>query len=218
MIDLADVRAIATPQSLAKYLLGSPVKERRNELWYKSPFRDEMEASFEVSDRGFHDFGTGEHYDIFSFVQKLKRCSFKDSVEILASIYGIADRDYESRKLAEWYRRQREQEEKRAKIRDWFYLRVWDAVDAEDRENRELTKMFAGDFSDNTYKICLDRQNTIDMMKEQLADYTETWQDKEELMKKAMRGELPKWLTIRLRNHIMTLESLGIVLNQKREY
>lgn len=216
MADLEDIRAVATPQDVAKYFLGLPVKERRNELWYKSPFRaEERTASFVVSPKGFHDFGTGEHFDIFSFVTRLKNCTFRESVDTLASIFGIQDRAYKSRELDLWYKRQNLELDRHRALLDWLYLRIWDEVDNEYRENNECLSIFKNDI--DAYKICIDRQVSILGMKEHLAEGCDTWEEKEELMNSAIKGELPTWLMNRLKA-TMTLWDLNIKLRQKREY
>lgn len=61
---------------LADYLhsLGyNPIKQQSNNLWYKSPFRDEREASFKVNtDRNlWYDFGTGKGGNIIALAQEL---------------------------------------------------------------------------------------------------------------------------------------------------
>ena len=219
MIATTDIKAIVTPQSLARYLLGSPVKERRNELWYKSPFRRETEASFVVSDRGFHDFGTDEHYDIFSFVQKLKHCSFKDSVEALASMYGVADREYDSKELLRWHRTQREAQLRYEQELRAIYLAIWDEVDAELREVAEDIELIKGrkEYID-AYKILLDRKVSAWGMNEYLAQDIDNMKDKEELKQKVMKGELPTWLMDRLRAHTTILQNMPTKQNLRREY
>lgn len=61
---------------IADYLhsLGhSPVKQQGNSLWYKSPFREEREASFKVNtDRNeWYDFGAGKGGNIIALAQEL---------------------------------------------------------------------------------------------------------------------------------------------------
>ena len=61
---------------IADYLksLGyTPVKQQGNSLWYKSPFRQETEASFKVNtDRNqWYDFGTGKGGNIIALAQEL---------------------------------------------------------------------------------------------------------------------------------------------------
>ena len=217
MINVAELKSVATPQSVARYFLGSPEKELNNALWYKSPFRRETAASFEVSSRGLHDFGTDTHYDVISFVQKLRHCGFKEAVEILCSIYGLEGRE-EDRELQRWLKQKQIENERYIAKVERFYLDLWGAVDKEDAENRECLKIFAGDFSDDTYKICLDRQCYIEGLKEHLVCYTNTFKDKEDLYKRYKRGEFPKWLMTRLQNYITLSTISDTIQRRNREY
>ena len=45
---------------------------------------DDSHPSFAVYKNAAHDFTTGQHYDIFEFVQIMRGCSFKEAVEELA--------------------------------------------------------------------------------------------------------------------------------------
>ena len=61
---------------LADYLqsLGySPVKQQGKSLWYKSPFREETEASFKINTElnQWYDFGTGNGGNIIALTQEL---------------------------------------------------------------------------------------------------------------------------------------------------
>jgi len=61
---------------IADYLqsLGySPVKQQGKSLWYKSPFREETEASFKVNTNlnQWYDFGTGKGGNIIALAQEL---------------------------------------------------------------------------------------------------------------------------------------------------
>ena len=63
---------------IADYLqsLGySPVKRQGKNLWYKSPFREETEASFKVNTElnQWYDFGTGKGGNIIALAQELYR-------------------------------------------------------------------------------------------------------------------------------------------------
>lgn len=217
MIDLADIKAIASPKEVAKYFLGMPNYEKGRNAWYCSPFRQETHPSFKVDDIGMYDFGSNESYDVFRFVREIKKCSFKESVEILASLFGVTDREYDSRSLASWYKEQREKQEEYRKLLNWFYLRTWGEVDKEYKINQQCLEIFGHDPDDETYKICLDNQASIWGMEEYLAQYCDTWEDKEKLMRRALKGDLPKWLMDRLKG-TTTLWDLNIKLRQRREY
>ena len=61
---------------IADYLqsLGyNPVKQQGKSLWYKSPFREETEASFKVNTElnQWYDFGTGKGGNIIALAQEL---------------------------------------------------------------------------------------------------------------------------------------------------
>ena len=75
-------------------VIGKSVKLRRNgrEWVGLSPFTKEKTPSFYVNDvKGFyHDFSSGKHGDIISFLQETERLSFNEAVEKLASEAGMA--------------------------------------------------------------------------------------------------------------------------------
>ena len=218
MIALADIKAIATPKEVARYFLGEPKFTKGKNSWYCSPFREEQHPSFKVDDVGMYDFGTNTSYDIFKFVQGMKCCDFKESVNILASLFGVAERDYDDGKLAMWYKKQREEQERyRQEVHD-FYLVVWDEVDDEYHVNKDCLEIFKGDLEGDAYKICLDRQASVWSMEEYLAQEVLTWEDEEKLMQKAMKGELPTWLMDRLKVRMPMLLILHIGHTQRREY
>src|SRR5271157_1912020 len=57
-----------------------------------SPFNAEKTPSFFVNDQKgfFHDFSSGKHGDIFTFVIETEGLSFPDAVERLAAMAGVA--------------------------------------------------------------------------------------------------------------------------------
>ena len=80
----------------------SPVKRQGNSLWYKSPFREETEASFKVNTElnQWYDFGTGKGGNIIALAQELYR---SDNVRYLLEQIGrqtphIRHIDYSLRK------------------------------------------------------------------------------------------------------------------------
>ena len=74
-------------------VVGKRVKLKRQGREYiaLSPFKQEKTPSFTVNDqKGFyHCFASGEHGDIFSFLQKTEGLSFPESVERLAGEAGL---------------------------------------------------------------------------------------------------------------------------------
>ena len=75
-------------------VIGKSVKLRRQGREYVglSPFTKEKSPSFFVNDdKGFfHDFSSGKHGDLISFLQETERLSFTEAVERLAAEAGMA--------------------------------------------------------------------------------------------------------------------------------
>lgn len=61
-------------------------KEKGNNRWYLSPFRNEKTPSFKVNQsiNKFYDFGTEESGDVINLIQKLKGFSTADALEYLS--------------------------------------------------------------------------------------------------------------------------------------
>src|SRR5579871_6931325 len=74
-------------------VIGKTVKLRRQGREYVglSPFNKEKSPSFFVNDdKGFfHDFSSGKHGDLISFLQETERLSFPEAVERLAAEAGV---------------------------------------------------------------------------------------------------------------------------------
>src|ERR1700741_2658529 len=74
-------------------VIGRTVKLRRQGREYVglSPFNKEKSPSFYVNDdKGFyHDFSSGKHGDIISFLQETERLSFREAIEKLAAEAGV---------------------------------------------------------------------------------------------------------------------------------
>jgi DNA primase len=97
-------------------VIGRSVKLRRQGREYVglSPFAKERTPSFFVNDdKGFfHDFSSGKHGDLISFLQETERLSFVEAVERLAAEAGLA--------LPEQDPRAAEQERERQTLSDWL--------------------------------------------------------------------------------------------------
>ncbi len=96
-------------------VIGRTVKLRRQGREYVglSPFSKEKSPSFFVNDdKGFfHDFSSGKHGDLISFLQETERLSFMEAVERLAAEAGVpmpapdpraAEQARERQDLSEW--------------------------------------------------------------------------------------------------------------------
>src|SRR5579875_3536771 len=75
-------------------VIGRSVRLRRSGREYVglSPFAKEKSPSFYVNDEKgfFHDFSSGKHGDLISFLQETERLSFMEAVERLAAEAGMA--------------------------------------------------------------------------------------------------------------------------------
>jgi DNA primase len=96
-------------------VIGRSVKLRRQGREYVglSPFNKERTPSFYVNDdKGFfHDFSSGKHGDLISFLQETERLSFVEAVERLAAEAGVplpapdpqaAEQARERQELSDW--------------------------------------------------------------------------------------------------------------------
>jgi len=99
-------------------VIGRSVKLRRQGREYVglSPFSKEKTPSFYVNDEKgfFHDFSSGKHGDLISFLQETERLSFVEAVERLASEAGVA--------LPAPDPRAAEHEKVRQSLSDWLTL------------------------------------------------------------------------------------------------
>ena len=76
-----EIKTMLTNKEVVTRYLGTPIKTTSTGIWYKSPFRSERTASFCVSNKGIHDFGTGQHYDVISFVSALFEISYWEATK-----------------------------------------------------------------------------------------------------------------------------------------
>ena len=96
-------------------VIGRSVKLKRQgrEFVGLSPFTKEKSPSFFVNDdKGFfHDFSSGKHGDVISFLQETERLSFPEAVERLAAEAGMqmpaedpqaAEREQRRQGLTDW--------------------------------------------------------------------------------------------------------------------
>jgi DNA primase len=99
-------------------IIGKTVKLRRQGREYVglSPFTKEKTPSFFVNDdKGFfHDFSSGKHGDLISFLQETERLSFTEAVERLAAEAGVPLPAPDPRAEAE--------DRARAGLADWLEL------------------------------------------------------------------------------------------------
>lgn len=113
----AEIKRVLENKEVVQRYLGLPEKHTSTGNWYKSPFRSEKTASFCVSSKGIHDFGSSEHYDIISFVQRYFNTTTYQALEILCNDFGInLQNEYETDKTIQLLKRKREEERKAKEI------------------------------------------------------------------------------------------------------
>lgn len=188
---VAVIKQTVDPISLARRYLGQPIHERGHQLWYKSPFRaEERTASFVVSDKGFHDFGTSEHYDVIDFIMKFMRCSFLEACDVLERDYGIISNPYVTNEVAQILKKQAEENKLYTeKIKTWYnefsceianaYRRCFDEI--------EKVKEKPNFFESDRYAELLHVHASIEGLLEFIDD-VEKFEQKEKLYQR--RGEL----------------------------
>lgn len=85
-----EVKEYLKPEQVSEYYIEQKGKKSGSNVFYKSPFRNEKTASFCVNNsKGFHDFGTGWHGDIISFVSKLYNVAPLDAAKILIKNFSL---------------------------------------------------------------------------------------------------------------------------------
>lgn len=85
VLSFADAKKISISDYLAK-LGHEPTKIRGNDYWYRSPLRNERDASFKVNKKlnVWYDHGSGEGGTLLDLGVKLHACSLTEFVEILS--------------------------------------------------------------------------------------------------------------------------------------
>lgn len=65
-------------------------KENEREIWYHSPFRVELEASFKVNKNAntYYDFGEGSGGNNLDFIMRYYDCNFKESLKIISKKFN----------------------------------------------------------------------------------------------------------------------------------
>lgn len=190
---VAAIKQTVDPISLARRYLGQPVHERGHCLWYKSPFRsEERTASFCVSEKGLHDFGTSQHYDVIDFVMNYFRCSFQEACNLLERDYGIISNPYITDEVAQILKKQAEDNKLYTeKVKTWYNEFSSEIAcifrnSLDEIEKVKHTENFQP-FENNRYVALLDVNCKLEGLLE-FIDNVEKFEHKEKLYQR--RGEL----------------------------
>jgi hypothetical protein len=85
VLSFSDAKKISISDYLSK-LGHEPAKVRGNDYWYRSPLRDERDASFKVNNKlnVWYDHGSGEGGTLLDLGVKMHGCSLTQFVELLS--------------------------------------------------------------------------------------------------------------------------------------
>lgn len=138
-----EIKQILSNQQVVEKYLGKPIKHNAVGNWYISPFRQEKTASFCVSDKGIHDFGDSEHYDIISFIARYFNTTQYKALQILIQDFGLMiGNEYETEETVRLIKKKREEERViKEKINKWWYNEFNQACD-DKHINDRLIKIF----------------------------------------------------------------------------
>lgn len=116
-----EIKQLLNPILVARYYLGTPDKITKNRVWYKSPFRSERTASFEVDNIGFYDFGTSWRGDVINFIERYYNTDYINAMRILTSDFNLPEDEKISQDLKKYLKQQRDEERKiQQAIENWF--------------------------------------------------------------------------------------------------
>lgn len=178
MNKFTEIKTLLKGEEVIEHYLGTPDKKTNKGSWYKSPFRQEKTASFYVSDKGIHDFGSSEHYDIISFVAKYFNTDNFNALKILCNDFGLSLLDeHENKENIKRLKIKREQERKRKeKIEKWFNNEM-KKICNEIIENERLIKIFEKTSYFETLSVLYDKQTKLEIK----FDIMQNTKDKEKL-------------------------------------
>ena len=122
----AEIKTLLKGEEVIEHYLGKPEKRTYTGIWYKSPFREEKTASFYVSEKGIHDFGSSEHYDIISFIVKYFNTDNYNALKILCNDFGLSLlEEKEDKEIIRKLKIKREKEKlRKQKIETWFKNKI----------------------------------------------------------------------------------------------
>lgn len=165
-----ELKRMLDNKQVVEHYLGTPSKENSSGLWYKSPFRTEKTASFLVSNKGIHDFGDSEHYDIISFVAKYYNTTQLNAFEILCRDFGInLGNEYENKEILKNIKKKRDEEEKAKRLVKEWYINEMKTLCDELITNDKCINIFKYRPNFKTLSILYDEQTKLECYFEELS-------------------------------------------------
>lgn len=169
MNKFAEIKSVLKGKEVVEHYLGMPYKKTSKGSWYKSPFRNEKTASFYVSEKGIHDFGSSEHYDIISFVVKYFNTDNYNALKILCNDFGLPFLDKkEDKETIKKLKAKREQERKqKEEEKRKFHFEMQKICD-KSKEIEQLIQIFEKSSYFDVLKILYDTQTKLEVRFEQM--------------------------------------------------
>lgn len=160
----AEIKTLLKGEEVVVRYLGTPCKKTCKGSWYKSPFRQEKTASFYVSEKGIHDFGSSEHYDIISFVAKYFNTDNFNALKILCKDFGLTllSENLNKEDIKKIKAERENKRIKKEKITKWFNSKMKEICD-EILENEKLIRIFEKTTYFEALSILYDKQAKLEM-------------------------------------------------------
>lgn len=141
-----EVKSYLKPQQVAEYYLREKGKRSGNNLFYKSPFRQEKTASFCVSDiKGFHDYGTGWHGDVINFVAELFNFTQGEAAKLLIKDFSLPitmNKKVSYKEVKEHKKKKLVKEKVEKGLNNWFNVTYIHLCD-ENRTNDKIVEIIS---------------------------------------------------------------------------
>ena len=168
MNKFAEIKSLLKGEEVIEHYLGTPYKRTNKGIWYKSPFRQEKTASFYVSEKGIHDFGSSEHYDIISFVVKYFNTDNLQALKILCNDFGLSlMSEKKDKKTIKQIKIKREQERKQKEKQEKKHNEEMQKLCDELIETEKLIQIFENTSHFEILKILYDKQTKLEIKFEQ---------------------------------------------------
>lgn len=169
MNKFAEIKSLLKGGEVVERYLGLPHKRTSKGSWYISPFRSEKTASFYVSEKGIHDFGSSEHYDIISFVVKYFNTDNYNALKILCNDFGLPLLSQkEDRQTIHKLKAKREMEREQRENQKILFNSKMQKLCDKLQENQKLLKIFEKTSYFETLKILYDKQVKLEVGFEQM--------------------------------------------------
>lgn len=196
------IKEYLKPQDVAEYYIRDKCKKSGNNIFYKSPFRNEKTASFCVNNtKGFHDYGTGWHGDIISFVTELYNIKPIEAAKLLIKDFSLpieVNSKVNYKEIKKYRQKNLFNNELKDSLQKWFnnmFIKLCNEKEANDISIKSIKKNLK-DLSDinnedisNSLIYLYNEQNMIEMW---LDIFMEATTEKERLELFRQRREVEK--------------------------